>query len=70
VQPVKVALSEGVFTILESGLKPGQNVVVDGADRLRAGQPVIATAAKQLPASAATPPAPAPAPQQPPQQGR
>jgi len=75
-QPVKVALSEGAFTILESGLKPGENVVVDGADRLRAGQPVIATSARQLPASAPVPPAPAPAsgsiapPQQTPPQGR
>jgi multidrug efflux system membrane fusion protein len=43
VQPVKVALSEGQFTILDGGLQPGQNVVVDGADRLRAGQAVIAT---------------------------
>jgi len=43
VQPVKVALAEGQFTILDGGLQPGQNVVVDGADRLRAGQAVIAT---------------------------
>ena len=34
-QPVKVALAEGQVTILDSGLKPGQKVVVDGADRLR-----------------------------------
>ena len=40
VQPVKVALTEGQFTILDSGMKPGQNVVVDGADRLRSGQAV------------------------------
>ena len=43
IQPVKIALTEGQFTILDSGLKPGQFVVVDGADRLRAGQPVTAT---------------------------
>jgi multidrug efflux system membrane fusion protein len=54
IQPVKVALTEGQFTILDGGLKPGQNVVVDGADRLRAGQAVIATAARQLPAAPAT----------------
>jgi multidrug efflux system membrane fusion protein len=52
VQPVKIALSEGMFTILDGGLQPGQNVVVDGADRLRAGQSVIATAALKLPAPA------------------
>jgi hypothetical protein len=46
-QPVKIALSEGQLTILDSGVQPGQNVVVDGADRLRAGQIVIANAAKQ-----------------------
>src|ERR1039458_3397055 len=34
IQPVKVALAEGQVTILESGLLAGQNVVVDGADRL------------------------------------
>ena len=46
-QPVKVALAEGQVTILDSGLKPGQKVVVDGADRLRAGQPVTVSAARQ-----------------------
>jgi multidrug efflux system membrane fusion protein len=35
IQLVKVALAEGQVTILDSGLQPGQNVVVDGADRLR-----------------------------------
>jgi hypothetical protein len=47
IQPVKIALAEGQVTILDSGLQPGQNVVVDGADRLRPGQIVIATAAPQ-----------------------
>ncbi|MDR3775104.1 MAG: efflux RND transporter periplasmic adaptor subunit [Terracidiphilus sp.] len=55
VQPVKVALTEGPVTILDSGLKPGQNVVIDGADRLRAGQAVLATAAGQKPARSAAP---------------
>jgi len=59
VQPVKIALTEGVFTSLDGGIRPGQNVVVDGADRLRAGQSVLATAALKLPASTAAPqPAP------------
>jgi multidrug efflux system membrane fusion protein len=44
-QPVKVALPEGQYTILDSGLKAGQNVVIDGADRLRNGQPVTVTQA-------------------------
>jgi hypothetical protein len=30
---------------LDSGLQKGQNIVVDGADRLRSGQPVIASTA-------------------------
>jgi multidrug efflux system membrane fusion protein len=55
IQSVKVALSEGAFTIIETGIKSGQNVVVDGADRLRAGQAVIATVAHP----SAAPPAPA-----------
>jgi multidrug efflux system membrane fusion protein len=47
IQPVKVALAEGQVTIVDSGLEAGQKVVVDGADRLRAGQIVTATAARQ-----------------------
>jgi multidrug efflux system membrane fusion protein len=37
-QPVKIALAEGQATIIDSGLQAGQNVVVDGAERLRNGQ--------------------------------
>jgi multidrug efflux system membrane fusion protein len=48
-QPVKVALTEGQFTILDSGLTPGQNIVIDGADRLRAGQAVTITQAAKRP---------------------
>jgi multidrug efflux system membrane fusion protein len=47
IQPVKVALAEGQFTIIDSGLSKGQPVVVDGADRLRPGQPVTISAARQ-----------------------
>jgi multidrug efflux system membrane fusion protein len=46
-QTVKIALAEGQVTILDSGLEPGQQVVVDGADRLRAGQTVTISAARQ-----------------------
>jgi multidrug efflux system membrane fusion protein len=46
-QPVKIALAEGQLTILDSGVQPGQNVVVDGAERLRAGQNVLPSAAHQ-----------------------
>jgi multidrug efflux system membrane fusion protein len=47
IQPVKIALAEGQSTILESGPPAGTNVVVDGADRLRPGQPVTVSAAHQ-----------------------
>jgi multidrug efflux system membrane fusion protein len=46
-QPVKVALAEGQVTILDSGPAPGAKVVVDGADRLRPGQPVTVAASRQ-----------------------
>jgi multidrug efflux system membrane fusion protein len=38
IQPVKIALAEGQVTIVDSGLRAGQQVVVDGADRLRPDQ--------------------------------
>jgi membrane fusion protein, multidrug efflux system len=46
-QTVTVALAEGQSTILNSGPAPGAKIVVDGADRLRAGQPVTVAAAHQ-----------------------
>lgn len=46
-QPVKVALAEGQNTILDSGPTPGARVVIDGADRLRPGQPVSVSAGHQ-----------------------
>jgi len=46
IQPVKVVLAEGQVTILDSGLQPGQNIVVDGADRLRPGQIVTVSMAR------------------------
>lgn len=39
-QPVKILLAEGSLTILESGVTSGQQVVVDGADKLRPGAKV------------------------------
>jgi multidrug efflux system membrane fusion protein len=47
IQLVKVAMAEGQVTILDEGLQPGQNVVVDGADRPRPGQNVTASLARQ-----------------------
>ena len=46
IQPVKIALAQGQYTILDSGVTPGQKVVVDGADRLRSGASVIVSAAR------------------------
>jgi multidrug efflux system membrane fusion protein len=46
-QPVKVALAEGQNTILDSGPTPGAKIVIDGADRLRPGQPVSVSAGHQ-----------------------
>jgi len=47
IQPIKVALAEGQLTIVDSGLGAGQNVVIDGADRLRPGALVTASVARQ-----------------------
>lgn len=47
ITPVKVALAEGQVTILDNGPPAGANVVVDGADRLRPGQIVTVSAARQ-----------------------
>ena len=50
-QPVNVALAEGQVTILNSGPAAGARVVIDGADRLRPGQPVTISASRQHQAS-------------------
>ena len=47
IQPVKVALATGQLTIIDDGLDLGQKIVVDGADRLRPGQIVAVSAARQ-----------------------
>ncbi len=52
-QTVKIALAEGQSTILDSGVSAGQSVVVDGADRLRNGQVVTSSTARQLAAQGA-----------------
>ncbi|HUV70009.1 MAG TPA: efflux RND transporter periplasmic adaptor subunit [Terracidiphilus sp.] len=46
-QPVKVALAQGQVTILDSGIARGENVVVDGAERLREGAPVVVSQSRQ-----------------------
>ena len=54
IQPVKVGLTEGQATILDSGPAPGASVVVDGADRLRPGQIVTVSASHAHPAQSTT----------------
>jgi multidrug efflux system membrane fusion protein len=49
IQPVKVALAQGQVTILDSGVKSGDKVVVDGADRLRPEAQVTVSQAHQGP---------------------
>ena len=41
IQPIKVGLVQGQMNIVDSGVEDGQKVVIDGADRLRAGSQVI-----------------------------
>jgi multidrug efflux system membrane fusion protein len=41
VRPVKAGPTDGTHTAILSGLNPGDNVVVDGADRLRDGMKVV-----------------------------
>jgi multidrug efflux system membrane fusion protein len=46
-QSVKIALAQGQATILDSGVTPGQKIVVDGADRLRQGASVQVSQSRQ-----------------------
>jgi len=62
IQPVKIALAEGQVTILDSGVQPGQKVVVDGAERLRPGQIVLVSQPRQRTGAATAGQAPGPAP--------
>jgi multidrug efflux system membrane fusion protein len=41
VRPVKLGLTEGNDASIESGLSEGEQVVIDGADKLRAGSKVV-----------------------------
>jgi membrane fusion protein, multidrug efflux system len=51
-RPVKVGVMEGDEVAVDEGLAPGEQVVVDGADRLREGATVVAQA---MPAPSAAP---------------
>jgi membrane fusion protein, multidrug efflux system len=39
-QPIVTTITEGSLMLVDSGLQPGQQVVVDGQEKLRAGSPV------------------------------
>jgi multidrug efflux system membrane fusion protein len=52
-EPVQVELAEGQTTILRGGATVGQQVVVDGADRLQQGAPVILSAGRPVAGQAA-----------------
>jgi membrane fusion protein (multidrug efflux system) len=44
-RPVKLGPQSGAFVVVESGLEPGERLVVDGVQKVRAGQAVMAKAA-------------------------
>jgi multidrug efflux system membrane fusion protein len=65
-RPVKLGPAEGGSIAIESGLKPGEIVVVDGTDKLREGAKVALTLQEgKTGAQASNAPPPAPAPAQP-----
>jgi len=41
VRPIKTSITEGAQMLVDSGLKPGEIVVVDGQEKLRAGSTVV-----------------------------
>ncbi|MET0733626.1 MAG: efflux RND transporter periplasmic adaptor subunit, partial [Casimicrobiaceae bacterium] len=56
VKPVKLGPAEGESTVVESGVSPGERVVVDGLDKLKEGaqiEPIDRSAQSHAPASAA-----------------
>ena len=58
-RPVKVGALEGDSWVIESGLQPGERVIVDGLQKARPGAPVKPVVASATPP--ATPPASSPA---------
>jgi membrane fusion protein, multidrug efflux system len=57
VRPVKLGPTDGNLVALTDGLKAGERVVIDGADRLRDGQTVVVPAANAPGGAAGTAPA-------------
>jgi len=56
VVPVKLGSGDATTAVVISGVQPGARVVVEGADRLRAGSVVNATTSAEPAASATTAP--------------
>jgi multidrug efflux system membrane fusion protein len=61
IRVVKLGPVEGETTVIESGLAAGENVVTDGADKLRDGAKIEPITPEQRAAPAPAAPAPAPA---------
>jgi membrane fusion protein, multidrug efflux system len=55
VRPIVIGPTDGERTTVTSGLKPGENVVIDGADRLREGAKVAVNNAPTAPSANAPP---------------
>ncbi len=51
VRKVKTGAADGAHTVIESGLKAGESVVIDGVDRLKDGAEVRLAGAKPPAAS-------------------
>src|SRR5271155_134290 len=55
VRPVEVDFIEGNIAVIRAGLRPGEQVVIDGQDKLQAGTKLSFKAESMNPAPAATP---------------
>jgi membrane fusion protein, multidrug efflux system len=72
-RPVKLGPTSGAFVVVEDGLKPGERIVIDGIEKVRAGQQVMTKPADTSALPVASPPVETekgspPAPSAPPQQ--
>jgi multidrug efflux system membrane fusion protein len=57
--PISVGPSDGLLSVVEQGLKPGDRLVLEGTDRLRSGNTVEVISAKPSDTPSATPAEPA-----------
>ncbi len=61
IQPITVGLTQGNLIVIDSGINPGDQVVVDGQDKLQDGSKVVPTVTGQKAAAPQAPAAGAPA---------